>query len=212
MGRKDSALPPKLPGELPRPLERAVTGAARRLFAGGSESGTESPPRRFPPHTGSLKMVRADRFFLHCQPDILLEYPIIIPLSGRVYKGDCRMCGKNSFSFSGGFLPEHRLGRCAEALGAGSRSARLGALRHRPAITRRRWGPLDGVDGPFWPAHPGASAVCSRTEASDLCPRRTLALGDGGSARGAGPPENCAQRRGTGPPEREMSREQYPGS
>ena len=99
MGRKDSALPPKLPGELPRPLERAVTGAARRLFAGGSESGPESPPRRFPPHTGSLKMVRADRFFLHCQPDILLEYPIIIPLSGRVYKGDCRMCGKNSSLF-----------------------------------------------------------------------------------------------------------------
>ena len=91
MGRKDSALPPKLPGSSPKPLERVVTGAARRLFAGGSESGTESPPRRFPPHTGSLKMVRADRFFLHCQPDILLEYSLIIPLSGRVYKGDCRM-------------------------------------------------------------------------------------------------------------------------
>lgn len=81
----------QIAGELPKPLERVVTGAARRLFAGGSESGTESPPRRFPPHTGSLKMVRADRFFLHCQPDILLEYSLIIPLSGRVYKGDCRM-------------------------------------------------------------------------------------------------------------------------
>ena len=125
MGRKDSALPPKLPGELPRPLERAVTGAARRLFAGGSESGTESPPRRFPPHTGSLKMVRADRFFLHCQPDILLEYPIIIPLSGRVYKGDCRMCGKNSSLFQEVSCRSIALAAARRRWGLVSRSARV---------------------------------------------------------------------------------------